>query len=1171
MADNVIRHDIVKLSYEVEGIKEIQKLQNELNDLKKKFTGGLGDDAFEDLQKNANKSVKPLKNVKEQAEKVTKSLKDIAKKGATAAFNGLKKLAGISFKALAGGITAAAVATGALVSQAVTAYADFEQLKGGVETLFGAQGAKTVEEYAQLTGKTVNEVKDKYNSLIQAQTDVFKNANDAYKTAGLSANEYMTTVTGFSASLVSSLGGDTVKAAELANQALIDMSDNANKMGTPMGNIQNAYQAFAKQNYTLLDNLKLGYGGTKTEMERLLKDAQKLTGVKYNISSYADIIEAIHAIQNNMGITGTTAKEAATTITGSLNATKAAWGNLLTAISSGENLDQCIDNMVDSVETFAKNVIPVAEKALGGIGKLVEKLAPIISEKLPPLIQKLLPPLIKAAVELTKGLIKALPSIIKTLAVAIVDIFGEQFPIIAKIGNFFKENSAKIANGIKAIIPVVIALAAAFKGFNAVKSITSLFGGKGGAGGKDGEKGGAFGGITNIFKDLAKAKTTTILKGMANLAIILGGFAAMTAVLLAVAPLITKIGGFSELLKLAATMLVLGVVGVALAKFGDIAGKINITTTLKGLANMAIMLAGMSALFLLVGAISLINFDLKRVLGITLIIGALGTIGFALTLFAAIAGLIPIPVVLLGLANMAIVIAGMSALFLLIGATSLLNFDLKRITAIIGIITLLGTVGAALSVFAGIVGVIPIPVVLAGLANIGLVLGGMTALIVAFGELTRIEGFTEFLEKGGKVLVQIMNILGEMVGALAGGFVEGLASCLPALGESLGKFGENIAPLFTAMSGIDMAGVGAFFTALVGLLAVATGKDIIDGIKEFFGGGGESPLVKLGTDLTNFATNASGFFATIAKVPADTFPKATELFKSLAEIKNLPKADKSGKTAISAIANDLSTFGEKTSGFFEAVKNFDLEKTNQLWETLKNADGITKNLSTVVNDNLDAIVTKVGSLPQRMAEAFRQAGSSLSAAFAEVWEAAVRATVAPANKLIASANHIFREFGSNKRIAQWQPYAKGTNGHKGGNALVNDGRGAELIQMPNGRMFIPNGRNVFLPNAPKGMKVLPAELTAWLMGRNSPSFSYANGTGAVEMPRHTISYTPESDSRYYSTNKVEHNTYAPQFNVTISGTSDDRTMYRKIKRMIAEAWSDIVDDLDARTPQTQQV
>ena len=283
-------------------------------------------------------------------------------------------------KGLAIAGTAAAPAVGTMVAKSVSSFADYEQLTGGVDTLFKDSSA-AVQKYA----------------------------NDAYKTAGLSANSYMETVTNFSASLISSLKGDTAKAADYANSALVDMADNANKMGTNMTDIQNAYQGFAKQNYTMLDNLKLGYGGTQAEMKRLLGDAQKLTGQKYDISSFADITQAIHAIQTQMDITGTTAKEASTTISGSWGSLKAAFQNVLVGLTTGGDMfDQSLDALINTAVTFGQNIIPAIKGALSGVGYLIEGLAPVIGETIPPLINDLAPTLANSAVSLISSLVNGL-------------------------------------------------------------------------------------------------------------------------------------------------------------------------------------------------------------------------------------------------------------------------------------------------------------------------------------------------------------------------------------------------------------------------------------------------------------------------------------------------------------------------------------------------------------------------------------------------------------------------------------------------------------------------------------------------------------------------------------------------------------------------------------------
>lgn len=239
--------------------------------------------------------------------------------------------------------------------QALDSYADYEQLVGGVETLF-KESAGIVEGYA----------------------------NNAYKTAGLSANDYMETITSFSASLLQSLNGDTAKVAEVGNMAVTDMADNANKMGTDMSLIQNAYQGFAKQNYTMLDNLKLGYGGTKSEMQRLLSDAQKITGIKYDINNLNDVYQAIHVIQGELGITGTTAKEASTTIQGSVSAMKSAWQNMLTGIADDNaDFEGLVGNLVASIGIAAENIMPRVKIIIDGIVALLPQLTKKIIEHLP--------------------------------------------------------------------------------------------------------------------------------------------------------------------------------------------------------------------------------------------------------------------------------------------------------------------------------------------------------------------------------------------------------------------------------------------------------------------------------------------------------------------------------------------------------------------------------------------------------------------------------------------------------------------------------------------------------------------------------------------------------------------------------------------------------------------
>lgn len=364
-----------------------------------------------ELDKNASYMDEAAKSSDGCAESIDKYGKEAKKAGEDSEEAG-KKFDKVKTAATALG-TAAAAATAALAAAAIklgkeviSAYADYEQLVGGVETLFKDSSGKVMEY-----------------------------ANDAYKTAGLSANEYMETVTGFSASLISSLGGDTEKAAEYANMAITDMSDNANKMGSDMASIQNAYSGFAKQNYTMLDNLKLGYGGTKEEMQRLLEDAEKLSGVKYDISSYSDIIDAIHVIQTEMDITGTTAKEAEATISGSIGMLKSSFQNLITGLGDADaDIDKLCDNVVNSFNSVVKNITPVVRNLAKTVPNALEGILDAIAPLLPELLEmgvglfeallsgftSVLPELMNTAASLVttlvQGIIEALPLVVEAAA-----------------------------------------------------------------------------------------------------------------------------------------------------------------------------------------------------------------------------------------------------------------------------------------------------------------------------------------------------------------------------------------------------------------------------------------------------------------------------------------------------------------------------------------------------------------------------------------------------------------------------------------------------------------------------------------------------------------------------------------------------------------------------------
>lgn len=311
-----------------------------------------------------------------------------------------------------------------MVGASVKSYADIEQSIGGVETLF----------------------KDSANAVIE-------NSKKAYQTAGIDANTYMEQVTSFSASLLQSLGGDTKKSAEIADQAIIDMADNSNKMGTSLESIQTAYQGFAKGQYMLLDNLKLGYGGTKTEMERLLKDASKLSGQKYNIDNLSDVYQAIHVIQEDLGITGTTGKEAMSTISGSVQTAKASFQNFLSGQGS---IDDVISTFVTAGTNITNAIVKMAPQIVQGIVALVNGIIP----QIPTLIKTLLPVVLKGVIDIANGIIQALPTLIQMLSQMLPEILQALIQGLVQITQSLADQMPvlipQIINAILDMIPVLI-------------------------------------------------------------------------------------------------------------------------------------------------------------------------------------------------------------------------------------------------------------------------------------------------------------------------------------------------------------------------------------------------------------------------------------------------------------------------------------------------------------------------------------------------------------------------------------------------------------------------------------------------------------------------------------------------------------------------------------------
>ena len=437
---NQLKSDVGKAAaeYRKQGMSASEAMKKAYADI-----GYVAGETHKKVDKHLDKTGKKTVDIKAKM----KSMFSAIGKGA---LTSVKALAKVSVAAAKIGVVAATVvATGltAMTKSAVEQYADYEQLVGGVETLFKDSSDKVVE-YANNAYKTAGLSANEYmDTQLKAAVDELLKELDA--------NEYMDTVTSFSASLLQGLDGDTEKAAETANLAITDMSDNANKMGTDMASIQNAYQGFAKQNYTMLDNLKLGYGGTASEMARLINDSGVLgdtmtvTADNVNSVSFDKMIEAIHVVQTDMGITGTTAKEAATTIQGSIGMMKSAWTNLLTGMADpSQDMGVLINNLVDSVMAVADNLVPrIADtlpRIVTGISSLAQKLAPYI----PPLIEQILPSLIQGATSLLSELVNNLPGILETL---LPGIGGE-------LGQTLTSALQSIFETLQAILPTILSL-----------------------------------------------------------------------------------------------------------------------------------------------------------------------------------------------------------------------------------------------------------------------------------------------------------------------------------------------------------------------------------------------------------------------------------------------------------------------------------------------------------------------------------------------------------------------------------------------------------------------------------------------------------------------------------------------------------------------------------------
>ena len=372
------------------------------------------------LKKGVEDATKSINGFKAQMEKAGKNVDKTFKKAGQAIGKAIKAGCKVAIGALA---TVGTALTG-FITASVNSFAEYEQLVGGVEKLFG-DSAGTVQKYAQ----------------------------EAYKNAGISANDYMTQITSFSASLISSLGGDTVKAAEYGNMAINDMADNANVFGSSMEDIQNAYQGFAKQNYTMLDNLKLGYGGTKEEMLRLIEDANKVKeamgeNADLTIDSYADVIEAIHLVQNEMGITGTTAKEAEGTISGSIAMTKSAWQNLMTGLADGNaNIPALVEGVISSATSVLENIIPVVKQIIQNIPVAISEISPEAGQAFQTIVDVIMAsiPVLQQALETVFNVIVSVINYVRENTGVIIGVASAIGTVVAAIGLYNAVSAVKMA------------------------------------------------------------------------------------------------------------------------------------------------------------------------------------------------------------------------------------------------------------------------------------------------------------------------------------------------------------------------------------------------------------------------------------------------------------------------------------------------------------------------------------------------------------------------------------------------------------------------------------------------------------------------------------------------------------------------------------------------------
>ena len=1044
---------------------------------------GKAHQAAQKLKQNLTNVAKTsLNSLINQVGKLGSGLKSAASRAGELATNMAKTAA----KSVAAGVAATATAVGAVGVSAIKSYAEYEQLVGGIDTLF----------------------KD-------SNKEVMKYANNAYKTAGMSANTYMDTVTSFSASLLQSLGGDTSAAAKMADMAVKDMADNANKMGTSIDSIVGTYQSLARGNYAMLDNLKLGYGGTKEELNRLLADAEKLTGKKFDVSNFGDIVEAIHAVQKEMGITGTTAKEAAKTIQGSAAAMKAAWSNFITGMADeNQNADTLIKNLVDSVITFGDNIIPRIQTMLprlaSGVTKLVTSLGPRIIEA----FSSLLPVLATETVNLFSGLITAIQSNAGTIVQGALDLvnalvtgFLTIMPQLVVLG---AQLIAKFAAGIAQQLPQLVPMA--------VKAITTIVNGLISCMDSlvtcamqliQGLAQGLIANLPQIATAALNLVTGLVDSLLANIQLIIQTgltlIRSLTEGLLQNLPMIIE----------AALQLVMGLMQGLIS---------NISVLVEGALQLVTALAQglLQALPQILQAAMQLVFGLVQGLlqNMTTIVQA----GFQL-----ITGLIN------GLIQMIPQIVQMGILLIV----QLVQGIMQNLPAIIQ-----AGIQLIVSLIAGIVQAIP------------QILGMIPQIFGAF-----IQGImsVNWLQVGWDIIKAIIGGLWEGAKSLVKGAWEGIKGLFSDGGSKAGAAADTgIASGLTTNAGtVNMAATGVANGAKTNLSAV--------GNTFSYGTQANSNLasgITAGSYMPANAASATGTNTSQAmSTAADTGRFGVSAVQNLANSIN----GNSG-TAVSAAAS--------MSSQVESAASSDV--TVKVVGDTSSMNALTSQIGSLVS----SATSQLQGIPQAFAAAFSkamsatQAGmSAITATFtkgmAKLVQAAtqgmqrtvtvvkagmnrVRATVASTN-LYSSGVSVMQ--GLNRGMQSQIPALIAT-AQRAAAAIKSATDGALDIHSPS-RVMEESGVNAGLGQV-KGLRKTIPDMQIAAREVSNASIPYD-------------SYGSDSSGAYYHGGSSEYTTISPVFNLTVSGTQDDRATARKIKRYVAEAISETLESMERKSYSLREV